>query len=477
MTPTIAGNTRTPRDMPPNATSHGTSEVGRLRLVLSGMALGLSVVLGGSGCHSMDSHGSLYRQWSDRMAEMGIFPVYPPREDIVVGDVYALPLHPYDTAAVGYIGGLGNAGVHLEYLGDTSLGWESLSKPLDEYYQSRPYPADSTNNLALGTASPLTQIASFDDPTMRTNIFGRGSTARLRQVSFPDFTITHVGQRSLAAVVPIEGIMAGMNFNRNDISAVHLSIPHAESYGVTAERLLYDVHGSGLLTNFQGRIYMKADTNSVVTVLGARLAYAMFQDIMNQVINDPFQSIPRRVRHHMNSTLNAMHDRIYLAVISEVYFARSMDITIDRKKAWGAGAAARPIGISELRQLKDLGLLGVRSHTNSITTTTTTKIADGSTNVIVETKAQLVDLSEGDTAYDLARKLRGIETSTSMNDIGGSVRILSVSTSSIGLRRTFQRPVCVGVRGLIMKLVLDQPADLERNGRKEWLPVETPSFQ
>ena len=50
------------------------------------------------------------------MSEMGIFPVYPPREDIVVGDVYAVPLHPYDSATVGYIGGLGTAGIrHGDY--------------------------------------------------------------------------------------------------------------------------------------------------------------------------------------------------------------------------------------------------------------------------------------------------------------------------------------------------------------------------
>src|SRR5215471_10553526 len=91
-----------------------------------------------TSCSSVDSHGHVYRDWSKRMSEMGIFPVYPPREDIVVGDVYALPLHPYDTAAVGYIGGLGNAGIHVEYLGDTNLGWNSLADKEEHYYQNRP---------------------------------------------------------------------------------------------------------------------------------------------------------------------------------------------------------------------------------------------------------------------------------------------------------------------------------------------------
>jgi hypothetical protein len=410
------------------------------------------------------------------MAEMGIFPVYPPREDVAVGDVYALPLHPYDTTAVGYIGGLGNAGIHLDYLGDTSLGWSNLFRPLEDYYESRPYPADSTNTIAFGTNVPLTRIVGYEDSGKRTTAFAAGSTARLRQVSFPDFTVTHVDQESLAAVVPIEGIMAGAGINRNDIEAVHMSIPHAESYGLTAEHLLKDIYRAGLLTNYQNKIYLKADTNSVVSVAGARLAYAMFGDIMRRVTNNS-SLIPWNVRRQMQASVRDMQNKIYLALISEVYFARSLDIMIERKKAWGASAAAHPISAAELQQLKDMGLLAVRSRTNSVTTTTTTNVSGASTNIIVGTKAELIDVSEGDTAYDLAQKLRGMSLSTSASDIGGSVRVLSVSTSSIGLRRTFERPICVGVRGLILRVNLNDPQDIEGNRRREWLLVDTPEFR
>src|SRR5881227_889309 len=96
-------------------------------LMLAGALAGGAIIIS-SCCSDPSARGHVYREWSDRMAEMGIFPVFPPREDIVVGDVYALPLHPYDSAAVGYIGGLGNAGIHVDYLGDKTLGWESLLK-------------------------------------------------------------------------------------------------------------------------------------------------------------------------------------------------------------------------------------------------------------------------------------------------------------------------------------------------------------
>src|SRR5436190_3602272 len=193
-------------------------------LILTGALAGGALVM--TSCSSVDSLGHVYRDWSKRMSEMGIFPVYPPREDIVVGDVYALPLHPYDTAAVGYIGGLGNAGIHVDYLGDKNLGWSSLLKAEEKYYQGRPYPADSTDALISGTNIALTRIPGYPDAlTNRRSAFSTGSVARLRQVSFPDFNISHIDQQSLSAVIPIEGIMAGLNFNRSDITGVHFSIP------------------------------------------------------------------------------------------------------------------------------------------------------------------------------------------------------------------------------------------------------------
>ena len=424
-----------------------------------------------TGCCRIDAHGHVYREWSRRMSEMGIFPVYPPREDVVVGDVYALPLHPYDTATVGYIGGLGNAGIHVEYLGDQNLGWTNFLTKLERYYRTRPYPADSTTAIVGATNAPFTRMSGCADEANRTSAFSPGSTNRLRQVSFPDFTVTHIDQESLSAVVPIEGIMASLNFNHSDIKAVHFSIPHAESYGMTTEEALQEVYQDRQFTNFQGSVYLLANSNGVISVAGAQLSYAMFQDIIRNVSQNPDYCIPWNVRRHMRKSVEAMQGKIYLALITEVYFARSMDITIDRKTATGASGAARPVSTAELKDLKDLGLLAVRSHTNLVRTTNIT-VSGGSTNIVTGTRAEIIDVSQGDSAYELARKLRTLEVNDSVSNIGGSVRVVSVSTGNIGLRRTFERPICVGVRGVLIKVDVAHPKALGASGRKEWLKVE-----
>jgi hypothetical protein len=435
-----------------------------------------------SCCSGPDSHGQVYREWSKRMAEMGIFPVYPPREDIVVGDVYALPLHPYDTAAVGQIGGLGNAGIHVEYLGDTNLGWNNLLLKEANYYRQRPYPPDSTNGVISGTNVPLTRVATYIEDTQRKSVFDPGSVARLRQVSFPDFNITHVDQASLSAVIPIEGIMASFNFNRSDIRAVHFSIPNAESYGMTLEELLQEVYQDHFFRVVNGLMCLRADTNSVINLAGAKMAYAMFQDILGNIMRNPEYCIRGNLKRHMEESAKLMENKIYLALISEIYFARSMDITIERKTAAGASVSARPITAAELGQLKDLGLLKTHVQTNSTTTTTNTSASDGTTNTVVGTKAEMIDVTEGDSAFDLAKKLRDLETPDTVDKIGGSVRVLTVSASNIGLRRTFERPIVVGVRGVILKVNVNNPQytmepDLinraNTNGiSTAWMPVD-----
>lgn len=47
------------------------------------------------GCNY--DQGRVYKKWTNTMAQLGIYPVFPPKEDIQVGDVWALPVHPLET--------------------------------------------------------------------------------------------------------------------------------------------------------------------------------------------------------------------------------------------------------------------------------------------------------------------------------------------------------------------------------------------
>ena len=205
------------------------------------------------------------------------------------------------------------------------------------------------------------------------------------------------------------------------------------------------------------------------------MAYGMFADILYTLNNDPTRTFPSFIRSHMTKTAQRMEDKIYLALISEVFFARSMDITIERKTATGASAAARPITTAELQKLRDLGLTKLTTRTNVTNTSTNTTTGD-STNSHAGTKTELLQLSEGDTAYDLARKLRELETPDGVGNIGGGVKVLHVSASNIGLRRTFARPVVVGVRGVLLKIDVNNPVVFASDTNRpptQWMRVES----
>jgi hypothetical protein len=59
-----------------------------------------------------------------------------------------------------------------------------------------------------------------------------------------------------------------------------------------------------------------------------------------------------------------------------------------------------------------------------------------------------------------------------VENVGGSVKVLRVSTSSIGLRRTFQRPIAVGVRGVLIRVNVGDPKDLEDGKGEIWMKVD-----
>ena len=74
----------------------------------------LLIALFACGCSTFHT-GDVYREWTSRMGELGIYPVFPPREDISVGDAYLLPMHPYNSDLITYVGGLGMSGIRVGF--------------------------------------------------------------------------------------------------------------------------------------------------------------------------------------------------------------------------------------------------------------------------------------------------------------------------------------------------------------------------
>lgn len=65
----------------------------------------------------------------------------------------------------------------------------------------------------------------------------------------------------------------------------------------------------------------------------------------------------------------------------------------------------------------------------------------------------IVNIEETDSPFELAKKINDFNKDLANQSVpGGSINVVSVSDTSVGLRRTFDRPIAVGARGLIMQI-------------------------
>lgn len=199
----------------------------------------LIAVLGGIqlGCASTVGPGEVASKWSCKLREMQITPVFPPREDLHVGDVYWLPnakpgsTTPADaycnrTPADGFL----EVGTHVAY-------FEQVNEALKSYYKSRPsLPRTGTSTISISSsgssAFTISSSPRSTSPDSATDTIFAGAADRTRLVAFPDFMTIQVKSFDLGAILPIAGVLAPLGISSSSADSAAISIPVAESYGL-----------------------------------------------------------------------------------------------------------------------------------------------------------------------------------------------------------------------------------------------------
>lgn len=478
-----------------------------------GLPLFLVAITTFCGCFYFN-RGRVYKDWTKTMSELGIFPVFPPREDVQVGDVWILPMHPFETSVIEKIGGLGHTGIWCDNIFVSGTTTFSLRNTVNEFYKTRPsFPstinasasilyamqtgstsasADNKKNgdgimimgvpRSLGTASVFTQESN--------DVF------RLRQVAFPEFAFTKIDKGSLNVLVPVEYIinLAG-GFTYDKVRQISLKIPSAESYGCPPRILLEQFFkNQSIIEDNNGNLWLKewdfdwenpekgteaGKQKQEINIPGIRGLNKSTARLARAQFNEAFQKLAEshtiKYKHVMKS-----NNFIWVAVITEVFYARAIDINISTKKGWGGGLNVQPITnqmLAELDRLKHIlsvkktitkkSSKALSGTTNSGTTGpsaagngTTGSGANSSSTVsknIPDTKgrdiAETIELEKSDDVFELAKKINKYNADLGKQLVpGGSVNIVSASESYVGLRRIFDRPIAVGVRGVIMRI-------------------------
>lgn len=267
----------------------------RISLCLAGSAA-LFLLL---GCRTADTEAALLHsrdQWTRSIAQLGMVPVFPPREDVQVGDIYLFTYNPETPDKP--------EGEKASAEKDWSLHpsrWMQVKKVNDllkEEYRLRP---SFRETAGLGNSAPGSSDVVDEG----------GQPRRLRIVALPDFVgATFLDSSSLSRSLVHNGIVPAETLNliadplSSRISMVSMKIPSAESYALAQADLLNE-----LVDQSAGEKHLRS----------------------------PYRESIQWVAHR---------GRVWLRVVAEVFYARNLDITVEFE---GKSAANATDGYSMVR--------------------------------------------------------------------------------------------------------------------------------
>lgn len=202
---------------------------------LSLLLIGATVL---SGCANTFGPGQLARDWSCKMREMQIAPIFPPREDVQVGDVYWLPAVA-STDARAYCQPQAKQDylplpVHLGYVPEVTRAAKAHYAMRPDFPKTTPT-AGKVSIDAQGTTRIDFTPAGTGAIEGNDDLFTTGSANRTRVVGFPDFLSVSIDRASLGAILPVQGMFTPFGISIDDVEEASISIPVAESYGVPVE--------------------------------------------------------------------------------------------------------------------------------------------------------------------------------------------------------------------------------------------------
>ncbi|MEM7672822.1 MAG: hypothetical protein AAF212_05730 [Verrucomicrobiota bacterium] len=394
--------------------------------------------------------GYVMRAWAQSMRELGIVSVFPPREDFQVGDVFIYDKDIEDLEILESFDKKWTSLSEDQRKTRLTLGMSTRTMRLDlhseideEYAQTFSAPKTSVDQQSLlddpavqtveqvlqEKREELTSLktmhlagmddlsdeidakeesvedtqALFADTRERRSVelysqpdFGedgvftgeaidlRGKSEiyrerlnRFRLVAFPQFSSVTFTQSDLSALIPIEAMKLGLDVSRRTVDQVNVSVPAAESYGLST--------------------------------------YKIVEEML-----DESRKLKPRIQDAISFKLSGTDStHAYVHVISEVFYARALDVSLYSGDSFGLLAQLSSPVVPEAVSDDPAAL-------------------EESEQASLMSEQKMVEMRE--------------QVGVKQEVPGGSVQVLSFSNQSIGLRRLFDRPVAIGYRGFVIRV-------------------------
>ncbi len=353
------------------------------------------VTIAGLAACSPVKEGYVSQQWATNMRELGVYPLFPPREDFYVGDVYVTAVDKCSaTTALSTTTSIPPLGVYLASI--------NVKEALISNYANRP-------EFPLTSAS--TPAASVFEPPEK--------QLRLKTVAFPFFLRATATGEDIGALVPVNGLplKAGIQFNA--VKSASVTVSSAESYAVPWSAL-----GARILSAGKLAIPIANQTPDPASTLAMLNAIAISPD------GQPCKSVD-------------------VTVVSEAFYARSFDVTlhVDSSAAVAAGmgihgdlSAASGVATTTA---KNVAAVAAGASTPAASAPVATAPASAPSAIDAASAAVAAQAGLQDQALSRVPAAPGVTVGWSTHANG-----------DVGLRSTYDRPIAIGYRGVRFRVDL-----------------------
>ena len=383
------------------------------------------------GCGHSGSDLNVQATWGKNLSALGITPIYPPKEDLYVGDILLYVPNPCTNGAVSnqpqsiLLGSIPTADVQTaleDYYGQRQQLPETSKPP-----ETKPAPAKASPAAAArisittpgaatvsvtppgqpGSGPSTAASPSSSGPTVdpqrtadaKNPIFAGKSKGkpftRLRMTAFPDFSFSDFSSGGIGATVPVEGVnvSGGVSGQKGRQGLVSVSQVEEEMLPASAmyrlvEHFLTVSHGAGVVNRDIIDNYRTAYTNQMMTALGCL----------------------RADQHDLNKDA-------YIIFVSRVFYARAFNYQFNQSEAEAASLRAA---------LAVATASAAASQTAPATANNAAVSANAAQAAADATASALKNLTNNSTP-------------------GGSTSIEVGSQGGLALKQTFDRPLAFGI--------------------------------
>jgi hypothetical protein len=254
---------------------------------------------------------------------------------------------------------------------------------------------------------------------------------RMRIVGFPTFLSTTITQGNLSAFVPVEAFSAALGLDFGDIEKVSVNVPVAESVGLPAIRAL-ELAERSFSSAANGLCGAKDNDGNPTGHIRALLPDGQRVD-------------------------GKLPTRFHAVVVSEVFYTRAIEISIETQQSFGLGARLKPLAPSGGGTAAQAAQAGQQAAAQTQSGEQQSGEQNGQENG--QQNGQQSPQTGGGGTHQQAVP-GAVETldrvKKSISDLpsapGGSLQIVSVSDGNVGMRRMFDRPIAIGYRGLSLDI-------------------------